>query len=200
MSIRSITLTLFTFALSAALHAQAWGVGFRLGELSGLTVKKYNGASAWEFNLGRAHSFVRDNYYYDSYARWYDRKHFGWKANEFLGYRATVPLALQVHYLRQKPVSGAAGLDWYYGVGGQVRWQSYDFDYRYKLQGENDWIYVAGERVTEVDAGVDGVIGLEYKFNNAPVSLFLDGTLFMEVVDDPFLFWFQGGLGARFRF
>ena len=45
-----------------------------------------------------------------------------------------------------------------------------------------------------------GVIGLEYTFSKVPISLFLDGTLFMEIFDDPFLFRPQAGTGARFRF
>ncbi|MBK6832505.1 MAG: hypothetical protein IPG92_18020 [Flavobacteriales bacterium] len=49
-------------------------------------------------------------------------------------------------------------------------------------------------------SGADGVIGLEYTFSKVPISLFLDGTLFMEIFDDPFLFRPQAGTGARFRF
>ena len=185
-------------------YGQNWGIGFRLGDPSGLTVKKYSGNHAFELNIGRSHMFAGNDYYYRSYGRWYDGKHFGYKDHEFLDYHGTIPLGLQFHYLVQKNVKSATGLDWYYGIGAQLRWQTYRFDYRYKWDNGNgngdDWIYVHDERVSETDIGVDGVIGLEYKFKDAPVSLFVDGTLFMEVADDPFVFWPQFGLGARFRF
>ena len=61
-------------------------------------------------------------------------------------------------------------------------------------------VVVYDQRVNDIDLGVHGVGGVEYTFAAVPISLFLDGTLFMEVVDDPFLFWPQLGTGARFRF
>ena len=78
--------------------------------------------------------------------------------------------------------------------------QTYTFDYRYKLFGSPEWYYAEGDRVTDIDIGADGVIGLEYTFNKIPLSLFVDATLFMEIVDQPFRFWFQGGIGARYNF
>ena len=63
------------------------------------------------------------------------------------------------------------------------------------------WRAIASAIVTNcLDVGVDGVLGLEYTFPKAPVSVFLDGTLYMELFDDPFLFSLQGGTGVRFRF
>ncbi len=188
--------------LSIPSYGQNWGVGFRLGDPSGLTLKKYSGNHAFELSIGRSHMFAGHDYYYNSYGRWYDGEHFGYNAHEFLGYRGSTPLGVQLHYLVQKNVKGAEGLDWYYGLGGQVRWQTYNFEYRYKLDNGpgNDWIYVHDQRVSETDIGVDAVIGLEYTFKDAPVSLFVDGTMFMEIADNPFVFWPQFGLGARYRF
>ena len=51
-----------------------------------------------------------------------------------------------------------------------------------------------------MDRGVDGVLGLEYTFSEAPLAVFLDATLFMEVFDNPFVFWPQVGLGIRYNF
>ncbi len=197
--------TLPTLLLVAALlpiHslAQGWGVGFRLGDPSGLTVKKYWSGHAFEVNLGRTHFFGSDNYYHDHYDHWYNDQDFNHNAHEFLSYRANPALALQAHYLIQKAVKNAPGLDWYYGFGGQLRSQRYWYSYRYKPAPGNDWVMVNEESITEVDLGLDGVIGLEYNFEKAPVSLFVDANLFLEIVDNPFVFWPQFGLGARFRF
>ncbi len=191
-----LTIALLPFAVSA----QNWGIGFRLGDPSGLSVKKYNGNKAWELNVGRTHLFNRYDYYYDRYDRWYVDQHFNYKAHELLNYSYSRALGIQLHYLVHKDVKNAAGLRWYYGAGGQLRFMSYRYDYRYKLENGPDWVVVRDQRVVETDFGLDGVIGLEYKIKNAPVSLFLDGTLFMELVDNPFYFTPQFGIGARYTF
>ena len=51
-----------------------------------------------------------------------------------------------------------------------------------------------------MEVGADGVIGLEYTFVDAPVSIFLDGILFMEIIDDPFDFDFDAAIGIRYVF
>jgi len=186
--------------LTSSVSAQSWGLGLRLGDPSGITVKKYGQGHAWEFSLGRTHLFNGDRYYYDRYAYWYDHQNFGHKDHQLIGYRSSVPLGLQVHYLIQKPVKDAGGLNWYYGFGGQLRTQRYSYDYRYKVQGGPDWIVVNNTVVRETDLGIDGVIGLEYRFQDAPVAVFLDATLFMEVINEPFVFDGQGGLGIRYTF
>ena len=179
---------------------QNWGIGFRLGDPSGLSVKKYDGNHAWELNVGRSHLFDRHDRYYDRYDRWYADQHFNYKAHELVNYSYGRALGIQLHYLVQKDVKNATGLGWYYGFGGQLRFQQYRYDYRYKLENGPDWIVVSDQRVAETDLGLDGVIGLEYKFQNAPLNLFVDGTLFMELIDDPFFFQPQFGIGARYVF
>jgi hypothetical protein len=176
-----------------------WGIGVRLGDPSGLTVKKYAKSHAWEFSLGRTHLFTNRNYYNDRYYTWYNGRQFGYKEHQMLSYKANA-LGLQVHYLLHRPMKDAVGLDWYYGFGGQLRMQQVRYDYRYKVENGPDWVVVNDQKVTETDLGIDGVIGLEYKFQDAPVAIFVDATLYMEVVNDPFYFQGQGGLGVRYTF
>lgn len=186
--------------IATSATAQKWGLGVRLGDPSGISVKKYGEGHAWEFNLGRTHLFNGHRYFNNRYAYWYDHQHFDHKEHEFIGYSASVPLGLQVHYLFQKPVKNAEGLQWYWGFGGQVRTQRVSYAYRYKVKNGPDWVVVNDASVQETNLGLDGVLGLEYKFKNAPLAMFLDGTLFMELYDQPFLFSLQGGLGVRYTF
>lgn len=186
--------------LSLPLHAQTWGAGIRLGDPSGLTLKKYLGNKAWELNIGRTHFGYGRDWYGRRFYDWYDDRDFPYDDFRYDGYRRRFPLAVQLRYLIQKDIRGAQGLEWYYGLGGQVQFHSYYFNYRYKPGGGKDWVYVSDERVFDIDLGADLVIGLEYTFKDAPISLFLDASLFMEVLDDPFLFWPQAGIGGRFRF
>lgn len=191
------------FFISKDVCGQSWGLGLRLGDPSGLTIKRYYAGKALELNIGRTRFVYKSGWYDKQFYKWYDGKGFKYRDISYNGYRAAAPIAVQVHYLIQKRLEkskkvGQPGLDWYYGFGGQLRIRTYYYDYQYKVEGGN-WIYVSEERVPNADIGVDAVIGLEYKFKG-PISLFLDGTLFMEVLDDPFLFWSQAGIGARFRF
>lgn len=182
-----------------------WGVGVRLGDPSGISIKKYTENNAIELSVGRTHWSARDNWYNNRFDDWYKDKKFGHHDFQYWGHKASTPIGVQLHYLFRKSINQVAdesvrGLEWYYGFGGQFRYQTYSYDYRYKLDGDPNWYYNSGERVTDLDIGVDGVIGLEYTFEDAPISVFLDATLFMEVVDNPFLFWMQAGVGARYNF
>jgi hypothetical protein len=198
-------IVLFFLFLAVNLYSQTTGIGFRLGDLSGISFKKYSSAKAFELSLGRTYLFIGDHWYYNHFNYWYKKNKFGYREIDYLNYyRETVPLGLQLHFLSQhtidKAASEAGKLDWYLGFGGQFRYQSYFFDYRYKVEGDPDWHYVADKHVVDYDLGADGVVGLEYTFSKAPVSVFLDFTLFMEVIDDPFLFNGQTGLGVRYNF
>src|SRR3546814_5641240 len=63
-------------------------------------------------------------------------------------------------YEVHNPIPNAGGLNWYYGGGAHVFFVDHDHD------GPND----------DVDGGfgIDGVLGLDYKFNGAPINLSLD--------------------------
>ncbi|HZF99504.1 MAG TPA: hypothetical protein VEY71_00805 [Chitinophagales bacterium] len=182
-----------------------WGIGLRLGDPSGLTVKRYFGMQALELNVGRTHMWNRRGWYDNRFDNWYDGKDYNYSEFRYVGYKASAPISVQLHMLFHNKIGNKgsedlSGMQWYYGVGGQVRTQRYYYDYQYKMDGNNGWHDGRGEYVTDLDLGVDGVLGLEYKFKKAPVALFTDATLFMEVADDPFVFWMQGGLGVRYNF
>lgn len=142
--------------LLLSLHAQAqdknWGIGLRLGDPTGLTAKKYLGASnAVELALGA---------------------NYRGKGLEFLA-----------HYLFHFPVN-AQGLDWYYGLGVQIENRD---------RPEKN-------RRDDTEFGADGVIGLEYTFPRAPLSIFVDAILFIELIDDPFDLDLDAALGIRYNF
>ena len=170
-----------------------WGIGLRVGDPLGLTVKRYiQWDKAWEFNIGRSGFY---GYNYQKAFHRYDR----FDGYEYRRHYLNTALGIQLHYLIHKDVglAEAPGLNWYYGVGGQLR--SYNVDYEYRLRRGNGW-EVARDRVTDIDLGVDGIIGLEYSWREVPLTVFADLNLFMEIVDAPFLFYLQGGVGVRYYF
>jgi len=194
---------LVIFSINA--FSQNNGIGVRMGDPTGVTYKKYMGNNALEINIGYTYLFENgNNWYSDRYDVWYKKQKFNYTGYEYLGYsNVSFPLCLQIHYLFQKPISAADSkvgkLSWYWGLGGQLRLQSYSFDYAYKDASGPDWNYVYGKRVTDLNIGVDGVGGVEYKFSKAPFSVFCDFTLELEIYDN-FAPWGQAGIGGRYNF
>lgn len=170
-----------------------WGLGVRLGDPSGLTLKKYMGKNALEISVGRTYLSNRDKYYKNYYNDWSKKKGYNYG---YYGYEVSTPIALQIHYLFQKPIASVSGLDWYYGIGGQVKHQKYTY-YYYNVGNSGTR---GSESATNLDLGLDGVLGLEYTFKEAPISVFTDLVLFMELVDEPFRFLGNGGIGVRYNF
>lgn len=176
---------------SVASHP-SWGLGLRAGSLTGLTVKKYLGKSALEFNLGPLYT-----YGYNYNKRFKDDY-------QYVGYGRNKGLGMQLHYMGQRAIKGASGLEWYYGGGVQLRFDRTHYTYRYKSyygNGKHDYVWVeTTDRPGFADIGLDGLIGLEYTFKQVPVSLFVDTNLYLELVHYPGWFNMQGGLGVRYNF
>lgn len=80
-------------------------------------------------------------------------------------------------------IDGAPGLKWYVGPGAHLGFYNNRHQDHYN---SNTTIY----------AGVDGVLGLDYKFNKAPISLSLDIQPAFSFPNGDFNIW--GGLGIRF--
>lgn len=82
-------------------------------------------------------------------------------------------------------VSGAPGLKWYIGPGAHI--------------GFYDYKGYSGDRAV---AGIDGVLGLDYKINKAPINLSIDWQPSFEFADgdrNGFVgSW--GGLAIRYTF
>ena len=179
---------------SFAQQNKDWGIGLRLGDPLGLSVKKYLAPrKAIEFNIGRTWRYNYSNAFYrhNDYNRdFYD---YEWHNN-----RSSV--SLQARYLIHKPLrlKEVPGLEWYYGAGAQFRFFSVEYRYRYDGPGKSRGYYT--DRVTHTDFGVDGIIGLEYSWRNVPITVFTDINLFLEILDDPFLPHLQGGVGGRYYF
>ena len=81
------------------------------------------------------------------------------------------------------PIKGADGLNWYYGGGASVG------SVKTKFNDQSD-IYL----------GVNGVLGLDYKFKGAPINLSLDWIPTLRLTPDTDFYSGDVGLGVRFTF
>lgn len=86
-------------------------------------------------------------------------------------------------------ISGVEGLKWYVGPGAHIgAYNGGDFV-------RNGHLYHSGD----ISFGVDGVLGLDYKINKAPIELSLDIQPIFELLSHPYVdVW--GGLGIRYTF
>jgi hypothetical protein len=195
-------LLLLSLFLCAGLSVFAQqGIGVRLGDPSGISYKKYNGNTALEFSIGRSHSFNGRGFYNNHFSKWYAKEKFDFADYHLLSSELSTPLGIHVHYLIHTDwfASEFRGLQWYYGFGGTLRFQSFKYMYEFKVAENQPW-QLAEDKVTDLDIGADAVLGIEYEFEDVPIRVFIDITLFMEIVNDPFRFWPLGGIGGRYMF
>lgn len=148
-----------------------WGLGLKFGDPSGITLKNYMGSgNAWDLTVGRSFRSSKRNDYYYGNG----------------GLSATFT------YQWRKNLANTSGLEWYYGIGAQVSSRRYYKKY--------NGYWVTNEYDNKIALGVVGVIGLEYAFSEAPFSLFLEATPYVELAPSTMWIDMQGSLGARFRF
>ncbi len=192
-----------------------WGVGLRLGDPLGLTVKKYfNDKMALEFNLGKTFFWGSG---YNSYYRYRGGKYpnnniYYYKGNPYdngryidgnpyyhNGYYYYEPRAvsIQLHLLAHKSIASVEGLQLYYGAGPQLRILSYNYGYYINYPVGPQYYE---EIYRQVGGGLDGIFGTEYTFASLPMTVFADINLYMEIAPVPFWLGIQGGVGARFNF
>jgi hypothetical protein len=79
------------------------------------------------------------------------------------------------------PITGAPGLKWYIGPGAHIGF----YNTRY-----GDGVF----------AGIDGVLGLDYKFKGAPINMSVDWQPSIEFGDNRGFVGSWGGLGIRYTF
>lgn len=203
---RKIAIVIVSVLAFSSTYAQDQGIGLRFGDLNGVTYKKYGNAKDLEFGIGSAYyvdgRFDYNNYFLDD---WYAKRNFSYSEIEFRDYRQSSAFILHARMLFHKKLDNIAGesvsgLNWYYGLGAQLRTRSLIYNYRYKTDPNANWTYASTGKITDIDLGGEGILGLEYTFADAPISLFLDINLFVEIADDPFAMWFQSGIGGRYRF
>lgn len=109
-------------------------------------------------------------------------KHFVSKnAIELIGYFWNRGSRITGLYEIHGPISGATGLQWYIGPGAHIGF----YNTRY-----GDGVF----------AGIDGVLGLDYKFRGAPINMSIDWQPSIEFGDNRGFVGSWGGLGIRYTF
>jgi hypothetical protein len=117
-------------------------------------------------------------------------KHFFDKnAGELIAYFYGHGFRLTGLYEIHGPISGAQGLKWYIGPGAHIGF--YDGHHGHDHDHFDDH--------SHTHIGIDGVIGLDYKFRGAPINVSIDWQPAFEFGDGGF-YGNWGGLGIRYTF
>ncbi|HRG10810.1 MAG TPA: hypothetical protein PLJ08_19705, partial [Cyclobacteriaceae bacterium] len=95
------------------------------------------------------------------------------------------------------PVQNMEGkLEWYWGGGAMLK--ASKIQYRY--QNREAPFAPARDIINDIDLGPEGIIGLEYTFQDVPLTVFGETSLFMEIADRPATIRGFGALGVRYNF
>ena len=106
-------------------------------------------------------------------------------AVEAIGYFYSRGFRLTGLYEYHGDIAGATGLKWYIGPGAHVGF----YNGNSRFDDDND-----------VAIGIDGVLGLDYKFRGAPINMSLDWQPAFEFGDGRGFSGSWGGLGIRYTF
>jgi hypothetical protein len=107
----------------------------------------------------------------------------GNNAAEVIGYFYTKGFRLTGLYEVHNAIASMAGLKWYYGGGAHMGFYN-----------------SLNDHTRSTVFGVDGVIGLDYKINTAPINISLDWQPAFEFASGFGLNGGWGGLGIRYTF
>ena len=110
------------------------------------------------------------------------------RALEGLGYFYGDGFRLTGLYEIHGDIEGAEGLKWYVGPGAHIAvWN-------------DTWKKANPDRNSGVAIGIDGVLGLDYKFKGAPINMSLDWQPSFNFVGYNYFEGGWGGLAVRYTF
>jgi hypothetical protein len=178
-----------------SMFAQDHGVGLRIGNPISITYKVYLPKDrAVEFGIGTSPPGWNSNYYENSFQHYkrYDNYH-------YLSHSVNSNIYFQGRYLFQHniPIDGMVGkLDWYWGIGAVLKFATVHFAYQNKAYPYD----IVSDNRTDVDLGPEGIAGMEYTFEDIPLTVLGEVSLMLEFADRPFTFRPFAAVGARFNF
>lgn len=169
------------------------GIGFRAGDPLGATMKVYFlKRFAAEAIAGFAMGGINGKFHEKTF----------WRNNnpeevQYLGHEIVYSYGFHARLLMHSQISrGPKGMDWYWGVGAQMRLIEAKYDYFIKT----DKSKLQRNIILTKDLGPELVAGVEFAFPRSPFSAFGEVSLFAKVNESRKFVLPQGGLGIRLNF
>jgi hypothetical protein len=190
---RRLTVILF-LATTVSVYGQNQGIGLRIGNPLGLTYKRYlPNDRAFELIFGTAPGGWNKNYYKNSFKD-FDK----YDTDVYRSHDVESTVYFQGRYLFDYniPVEGMVGkLDWYWGAGALLKFAKVNYSYQ-----PGDATTILYDTKTDIDFGPEGIAGMEYTFDDIPLTLFGEVSVLLEFADRPLTFRAFAAAGARFNF
>ncbi len=177
--------------------AQEHSVGLRLGEPLAISYKLRIGMMGYEVIAGRYGVPGSPSYFREVFK---DKDVF--EGRYYLDHTPTSAFALHGRWLNHVsiPVQTTRNFDWYWGFGGQLLISQIEYFYTNDPEATNGFNPDGNEKVTHFSLSPEVIIGLEYKFEKVPVSIFTDMAVAIEVFQKPFTPRLPVGMGIRYFF
>ncbi|GAB2774617.1 hypothetical protein GCM10027275_17070 [Rhabdobacter roseus] len=148
-----------------------WAVGFKLGEPTGINLRKYfNSINAIDVTVGTYGGILSNQRDYRQ------------------GEYRNVGVSFQIHYLWHHPLFNAELVQFYYGFGPQINSRRY---YPDGLRSQTP------NYQSNISLGGSGLGGLEYYLPDGRLSIFLEGGLYAELL--PRLLYTSPNVSAGIR-
>lgn len=127
-------------------------------------------------------------------------KHFVNSTSAFEGILGLWPNAwgFTALYEKHAPAFSLEGMNWYYGGGSHITFETRRIYYWYKYGDRYLYHYTSGGNTW---LGIDGILGLEYKIKTIPCAISLDMKPYMEIGTNGGLYLsLDPGLGIKVAF
>ncbi|MBL4656017.1 MAG: hypothetical protein JKY33_09365 [Bacteroidia bacterium] len=189
---------LFSNFLALASDKYDYGAGIRIGEQTGLSIQKYINRRTIEFLITSSIQKDESAYYkrWDNYCK--DRYPFASKF-EYLDYGSTPRISIHSHYKGKTRIPEIKNLHLYYGIGIQIRYHVYYYDFKYMLYDETEWKYSDKKTIPDIDIGPDWLFGFDYKIPETRFIVYVEFNVFWEFINHPSV-WSQPGFGVNYLF
>jgi hypothetical protein len=102
-------------------------------------------------------------------------------------------------YEQHVNIGSSPGLRWFYGGGAHIGFFRYNGYYYWGHKNGKYYYADPYGRDSRAIVGLDLILGLDYKFANAPFNLSLDIKPIIDFYDGPYMY-FDGALSVRFTF
>lgn len=169
------------------------GIGIRMGDAMGGTLKVYFlKRFAAEIVAGKAFGGINGQFHEKTFRENVPVPEINYAGHEVL-YSYGFHGRLMMHNLIPR---GFSGLDWYFGIGAQMRMVEGRYDYFAKTVDSK----LERMNIKTVDMGPEAILGVEFAFPGSPLSSFGELGLFVNLNDSRQFLLPQGGLGIRFNF
>jgi hypothetical protein len=170
-------------------------LGVKIGDPFAITYKVYlHEHFAIVIDGGTAARGLYQNYHRDRFTQFPE-----YDTLTYSNHRIDRDLVLQTRAVYQNHISKAIpGLDWYVGAG--VQWRFIDVSYEYTFEPIPNAPEIGFDSQSLNTFGPEFTGGVEYSYENWPVTAFFEINYFLAINAQPDLQRIMGGAGLRFRF